>query len=406
MYFFTSITVNYIPKARIVATTLKQCDPDAIFILALSDNLPADFNKDTEPFDEILFTDELPIFDNPKSFFFRHNITEICTAVKPGCALHIMDKYSADKVCYLDPDIAVFSKLSEVEESLDTYSMVFTPHTTIPEEKENYIVGNEILFLKRGTNNLGFFAVKNDDEGRSFLSWWNKRVMMFCLDDDCTLKELLEEHSLIGLFTDQKWIDLVPSFFDNYLILKHPGYNVSTWNLSHRIITKSEFGDYYVNGQPLRFFHFSGVDSGAHTAVLNQLVEGYPKTALTLELSKWYLNQEEKCGQSTFKNMEWKYARYSNGELIPKIHRKIMLVRRDTFKYFDDPFEIQGNFCYYNWMIGEYGEYIEQVTGEHIEKTHCRDSTFVRGLKKIVKFFVKEDCILYMKLKKIWHAIK
>lgn len=406
MYFFTSITANYIPKARIVATTLKQCDPEAFFILALSDNLPPDFNKDTEPFDDIIFTDELPMLDKPKAFFFRHNVTEICTAVKPGCALYIMDKYSADKVCYLDPDIAVFSKLFEVEESLDTYSMVFTPHTTIPEEKENYIVGNEILFLKRGTNNLGFFAVKNDDEGRSFLSWWSKRLMVFCLDDDYTMKELLEEQNLMGLFTDQKWIDLVPSFFDNYLILKHPGYNVSTWNLSHRIITKEKSGEYFVNGQPLRFFHFSGVDSGAHTAVLNQLVEVYPETALALELSKWYLVQEEKHGQSTFKKMEWKYARYSNGELIPKIHRKIMLIRRDTFKYFDDPFEIHDGFCYYNWMIGEYGEYIEQVSGEHIEKVHCRDGLFVRGIKKIVKSFVKVDSRLYMKLKKIWYAIR
>ncbi len=83
-----------------------------------------------------------------------------------------------------------------------------------------------------------------------------------------------------------------------------------------------------------------------------------------------------------------------------------MLIRRDTFKYFDDPFEIHDGFCYYNWMIGEYGEYIEQVSGEHIEKVHCRDGLFVRGIKKIVKSFVKVDSRLYMKLKKIWYAIR
>ena len=38
------------------------------------------------------------------------------------------------------------------------------------------------------------------------------------------------------MFTDQRWIDFVPSFFDHH-ILKDPGYNVAYWNLHGREVT-------------------------------------------------------------------------------------------------------------------------------------------------------------------------
>lgn len=136
MYYFTSITTNYLPKARVLARTLKKYNKDAVFILAVSDNLPEDFDISKEYFDYVIYTFEMDVIENPNAFFFRFNITEACTAVKPAVALEIMKQYKAEKVCYLDPDIAVFDKLSEVDDLLDSYSMVFTPHTTIPEDKD------------------------------------------------------------------------------------------------------------------------------------------------------------------------------------------------------------------------------------------------------------------------------
>ncbi len=60
------------------------------------------------------------------------------------------------------------------------------------------------------------------------------------------------------MFTDQRWVDFVPSFFEHY-ILKDPGYNVAYWNLHGREL-RAESDGYLVDGAPLRFFHFSGFD--------------------------------------------------------------------------------------------------------------------------------------------------
>ena len=61
------------------------------------------------------------------------------------------------------------------------------------------------------------------------------------------------------MFTDQRWVDFVPSFFDHH-ILKDPGYNVAYWNLHGREVF-SDGDRYLVDGEPLRFFHFSGFDA-------------------------------------------------------------------------------------------------------------------------------------------------
>jgi hypothetical protein len=61
-----------------------------------------------------------------------------------------------------------------------------------------------------------------------------------------------------GTFVDQKWIDLVPAFFDKVCILKHPGCNIAYWNLHERTLSQGKDA-ILVNNQPLCFFHFSGV---------------------------------------------------------------------------------------------------------------------------------------------------
>ncbi|MEJ0046136.1 MAG: hypothetical protein WDN04_08425 [Rhodospirillales bacterium] len=62
-----------------------------------------------------------------------------------------------------------------------------------------------------------------------------------------------------NMFTDQRWMDLAPTFVARPCILRHPGYNVAYWNLAHRVVARASNGRWTVNGERLVFFHFSGI---------------------------------------------------------------------------------------------------------------------------------------------------
>src|SRR6185369_3335902 len=99
-----------------------------------------------------------------------------------------------------------------------------------------------ICALQHGIFNLGFIGVNNSGEGKRVARWWASRLHDFCMDDIPR-----------GLFTDQRWIDLVPAFFDGCAVMRDPGYNVAPWNLTHRKVEGSLASGLTVNGEPLVF---------------------------------------------------------------------------------------------------------------------------------------------------------
>nr|CBX29993.1 hypothetical protein N47_D28020 [uncultured Desulfobacterium sp.] len=387
IYYFTSITANYLAKARVLGFSLKNYNANAKFVLAISEPLPSEINLEKEPFDFVIESESLNDIGNKNNFFFKHNITELCTAVKPFVAEEIMKRYGAEKVVYLDPDIGVFNPLDMLDRCLDNFSILLTPHQTVPETIDRYIRENEILFLKRGVYNLGFFGVKNNDEGLKFLKWWQSRLLNYCFDDNYQTIKDLQREGLLGMFTDQKWIDLVPAFFDNYHIIKDSGYNVCTWNLSSQHISIGTDGAFFANNTPLYFFHFSGFDSGGHHNEMQRIILNYPNNNQALALTKWYENELEKCGQKYFGEFKAPYAFYSNGEKIQDFERKIYHIRKDIHSRFKNPFIVHEGFCFYNWVRQEYAYYFNPNIPERIK--------WIDITKKLYRIYflliVKED---------------
>jgi hypothetical protein len=402
MYFFTSITTNYISKARVLCKTLKKHNPEAKFILSFCDEMPEGLNLKNEIFDGIIKLEEIKEIANLNVFKFKYGITELCTAVKPLVAKQILIDYNADKVVYLDPDIVVLNSLSFLEEILDKYSMVFTPHQTEFETDDSYIISNEILFLKRGSMNLGFFGVKRDEEGLKFLNWWGTRLRDYCFDDNYETLIDLQKSGLLGMFTDQKWIDLVPSYFDNYYILKEPGYNVCTWNLTNRTVTKDKDNIFRVNNKPIFFFHFSGFDSGAHINELNKLCNINPQNIIVKELSVWYKEELKINDPEDFINIKFAFDKYSNGETIRNFERKIFLIRKDIHEYFLNPFEVNEGICFYNWVREEeYRHYFKKVNFFEPIKL-----IIFNLLKRIILFFFPPLTKRHLILEKIYIRLK
>lgn len=340
MHFYTSVNNHYMAKAIVLAESVKRYHPEAQFSLVLSDEIIDGFDIAASPFDEIITIEELGIpVPNLKQWIFEHTIVELCTAVKGQALVNFLENGS-EKVVYLDPDIEVFNELKELDELLNENDILLTPHQTVPEECYRDVVNNEICSLMHGVYNFGFYAVRNSENGLKFARWWRDRLLDFCYDDI--------PH---GIFTDQKWGDLVPALFDGVYIIKSPAYNVSTWNLSHRKVTEKA-GSFFVNGEPLQFYHFSGFDSGAQKIMLEMYAE---KGSAAYTLRDLYIKKQNKAEQKKYVKYSSVYDCFDNGEKITTKQRKLMRERTDVHDYFKeaDPYVVEQNKSYYKWYLAE-----------------------------------------------------
>jgi hypothetical protein len=335
-HIFTSISLNYLPKARILASTVKKFHPDWIFHLLISDramdqNDPtAEIIPSRSQFDRIIWIDALDV-DNLPGWIFKHSVMEICTAVK-GPFLQQLIREGAERIIYLDPDIAVFNTLDPLIDLLEDHAILLVPHLLDYSDYEQAILDNEIMgVMRHGIFNLGFFAINaSKTDGKRFAQWWGNRVLNYCYAD-------YER----GLFTDQKWCDLVPAYFADCHIVRDPGYDVASWNIDKRQVSMAEDGQIRIDGKyPLRFYHFTGYDSGAGDAMTARYSEG---NHLISEIWSWYGRQLQENGQGMCGGRTYHYNYYDNGVEVTSDARRIYRERKDLQAAFPNPYKTEGD---------------------------------------------------------------
>lgn len=317
MIIFTSICANYTHKARLLAESVKRHIPDATFIVCLTEQYIPEKVK-CEYFDEIILSKDV-WKDEFNRFIFKHSIVEASTSVKGRFLQYLLEKYKQeDKIIYLDPDCYVYSDFMELRELLDERPIVVCPHLLQPGN-----IDMELSSTSHGIYNLGFLAVRRCDETKKFVDWWTDRLGLFCYDDIPR-----------GIFTDQKWIDLAPCFFD-VEIFKHRGYDFSIWSLLDCGMTE-ENGEYFIKGNPLRFIHFSGQGAMAEKCIRNWLPEGAHPFK---DLYKEYSALHEKSDSDNVSKEKWTYNYYTDGTVIDNACR--IAYRENIYKLnIENPFEL------------------------------------------------------------------
>ena len=241
--YFTICSRNYLAYALTLYHSLKRSQPEAAFFCFLAD--------EPEGTEDLPF----PVIDCESmkipgfwDMAFRYNVMEFNTAVKPFCIDYLFDRESADAAIYLDPDLYIVRPLTHVHDALeDGADIVLTPHALAPLDDGGD--PDDVRLMRTGAYNLGFGAFSRSPSSRALVTWWGEQLRTKCVVD-------LEN----GLFVDQKFMDLAPCYTDKAEILRHPGYNVAYWNMPHREISPDD--GWTVNGEPLHFFHFSGVVPG------------------------------------------------------------------------------------------------------------------------------------------------
>lgn len=321
---YSSFTFSYLNRARVLYRTLRRFHPDWELVALITDEPPPGFTFDpaSEPFDRVVWASDLDIPDF-KGWLFRHDVIEVCTAVKGPFMHEACLAGEVDAVIYLDPDTALLSDLSPLVAWLEDYDILLTPHLIEANHERSAILDNDLSASKTGIFNLGFCAVRTRGEGARFAAWWAERLLSFCYDDIPN-----------GLFVDQRWCDHAPALFDRLKVIRDPGYNVASWNLSTRTVAIGKDGTITVNGSPLRFWHFTKLGPTGD-AMTRRYAGGNFEV---YEIWNWYKRQIDETTDPAIPGRWWAYGVYDDGAPIQKADRVLYRERPDLQKAFPDPF--------------------------------------------------------------------
>lgn len=305
MTYFTICARNYLAYARTLRESLKAVEPAARFWTVLIEEP----STSAEPIQDVIYARDLGI-PGFWDMALRYSVMELATAIKPFVFLHLLRQGDAAAV-YLDPDIQILRPLTEVHELLEQgANCVLTPHSTRPLDDGGD--PDDARLLRTGVYNLGFAAFRHSPQSLEFLEWWARRCQTDC-------RVALEE----GLFVDQKFMDLAPAYLEACIILRDAGYNVAYWNLPNRALRHSG-GVWQVNGRPLVFFHFSGVDP-RDGSVFSKHQDRYTtgNVGQAARLLRAYLARLKANGQEEFSTLPYSYGCYSDGVRIPDFARQV-----------------------------------------------------------------------------------
>ncbi len=347
----TIVSKNYLSLARVWNDSLRRLHPEIRTIVLLVDRIDGCFDPEREGF-EVLEAEELGIPDF-LDMAFKYNIVELNTAVKPFLLDYLLRRRGIERVLYFDPDTVLYGRLDKVLGTLENRQIILVPHILAPQESDGRRP-NETDFLISGTYNLGFLALRKSEVVFSFLRWWQDKLA----DGAFSAPER-------GLFTDQKWIDLVPSIFSGVEIFKDRGYNVAYWNLQERMDLAEVAGSYRFPECPLTFFHFSGLEFGKVERIskyqnrfrFHNLPAPYQK------LFTGYVDAIRTAGHEATRRYPYAFDAFDDGVRISPYLRSLYHKQGSERERWGDPFRARGRNTFREWLLepGEFGSATPRV---------------------------------------------
>jgi glycosyltransferase involved in cell wall biosynthesis len=311
---FTIVSRNYLHFALNLMDSVGRFLPGtrrAIVLCDAADGLPA-----MPEGIELLRIDQLGIAALDR-MTVQYTILELNTAIKPFVFAHLFGREDADRVIYFDPDIQLYASGEPLLRRLDSAEVVLTPHLSAPLDDDKH--PSDLAILQSGTYNLGFLALRRSAQTRQMVQWWSRKLERDCVVDIPR-----------GLFTDQKWMDLVPGFCADVHVERDAGWNVAYWNLAHREVQGSVREGWRVNGRPLFFFHFSGYTPGSGSISKHQdrfTLAGCSPAARAL--FEAYGASVAAHGRERFARLPYAFATLADGTPLPDCARQLIREQLD-----------------------------------------------------------------------------
>ncbi|MBV5328188.1 MAG: hypothetical protein JZU65_11215 [Chlorobium sp.] len=329
---FTVCNLAYLPKAMVLADSLIKYDNKKLIIYLFDKKVDLDFTS----IDADIFWIEDCGISNFYELAFKYDITELSTSLKPMLTIKLLEDFN--KVVFLDPDTCLYNSIGPVLIDLDLHSVVLTPHRITPHPE--YDIG----MMRFGSFNLGFYAVKNTQQGLYFLNWWSDRCLQYGFFE-----------TQFGLSTDQKWVSIAPCFFKDLHISFDLGYNVAFWNVHERTLSVNCDGSYIVNNtDPLIFFHFSSFDEeNPHYLSKRPFYEKNINRQDFISICMDY-KQSLASKKNNTSSIKYGFDYMSNGDYISPTLRRAYACILEELPPNHDPFDskgVVGHFARLNYLL-------------------------------------------------------
>lgn len=300
-YFaFTLCSNNYLAQANVLKESFLKFNPDFEFYIGLVDELSPEVNYDLFMPANIVPINKVSSI-NVNELIEKYDIVEFNTCVKPSFFKYIIEKNkNAEIVYYIDPDICFYDSIGALNEQLQTHSIVLTPHITSPIALDDHLP-SENLFLNYGLYNLGFLGINaKKPSALKMLNWWEEKTL-----------KLGFNRAAEGLFVDQLWMNYVPIYFDDAVILKTFNYNMAPWNLHERSVLEIKENMVVLNDNTnLVFYHFSNLSTNRDEISRFYKRFDFKKFPLLKKLYDAYFEKLDKQGYSKLKQIPIYYALY------------------------------------------------------------------------------------------------
>lgn len=332
---FSIFTKSYIPHVRVLARSIRETNPDIVFIGVFADKEDPSFDPAKETF-EIIDGLEFVFSQLTRIQTFKLSEMQLCCSVKPLFAQYLSSRTGIDGVLYLDCDMLVVGDISSVFHQLNRNSIVLFPHTLSKHPPEKAI--REKLILDKGVFNAGMFAVSSDPEAGRFLDWWLERSL-----------SPYSHSPLYNYSTEQTWLMLAPALFDRVYIMRDPAYNIARWNFFERTIRFNN-QTWICNGAPAAIFHMSRLGQSGES--LQRYLKFAPED-FRADLSILCAMYQEKLRAAQLEKparSQFVFDYFNNGRKIPRILKVAITLAEQDIPLRADPF-CKGDISSIIWWV-------------------------------------------------------
>ncbi|NDC80450.1 MAG: hypothetical protein EB090_04165 [Verrucomicrobia bacterium] len=240
-FFCTYFDHRYAEQGLAMISSLTRFEKKAVvWVLALTEECEALLLKMALPAIQVVplrvLLKKRPALEKVRN---RRGVVEFYFTANPVFVRFCLEKIPTNQLLTkLDSDLYFYQSPRLIRKREEGHSVVITPHRFPARLRDRE---------RFGKFNVGWVSIRNDRAGRACARDWERQCLDWCHD-----------RPEPGRYADQKYLDAWPSRHQRVKVLKYPGANLASWNVGEADLSW-DGSKVKVNGEPLVFYHFSGL---------------------------------------------------------------------------------------------------------------------------------------------------